>query len=115
MLNILEHSDLKALRHNTAESIHVLAEAIKLGFADRNEMLGDPDFVPIDVEKIISKEFANERHRLITDKAGEYLSVEFIEADNYPGNTSHFSVMDSYGNAALRLKLSVIGLAVELW
>ncbi|NLM42783.1 MAG: gamma-glutamyltransferase [Clostridiales bacterium] len=99
MLNILEHSDLKALRHNTAESIHVLAEAIKLGFADRNEMLGDPDFVPIDVEKIISKEFANERHRLITDKAGEYLSVEFIEADNYPGNTSHFSVMDSYGNA----------------
>ena len=42
MLNILEHSDLAAMGHNTAASIHAIAEAMKLGFADRSVALGDP-------------------------------------------------------------------------
>lgn len=99
MLNILEHNDLKALGHNTAESIHALTEAMKLGFADRSVMLGDPDFVNVDLERIISKEFAKERFRLSTNRAGEFTSAENIEAMDYPGNTSHFSVMDRFGNA----------------
>ena len=45
MLNILEGYDLKALGHNSAETIHLLAETMKLAYADRSEFLGDPDFV----------------------------------------------------------------------
>lgn len=99
MLNILEHSDLKAMGHNTADSIHALAEAMKLGFADRSVALGDPDFVDIDLDRLTSKEFAAERFALSGDRAGEYAAAEDIEAKDYPGNTSHFAVMDRFGNA----------------
>lgn len=99
MLNILEHSDLKAMGHNTAASIHALSEAMKLGFADRSVAMGDPDFVQIDLDRLTSKKFAEERYRLSTDRAGEYASAEDIEAKDYPGNTSHFAVMDRFGNA----------------
>jgi len=99
MLNVLEHSDLKAMGHNTADSIHALAEAMKLGFADRSVALGDPDFVDIDLDRLTSKEFAAERFALSGDRAGEYAAAENIEAKDYPGNTSHFAVMDRFGNA----------------
>lgn len=99
MLNILEHSDLAAMGHNTADSIHALAEAMKLGFADRSVALGDPDFVDIDLERLTSKKFAAERFALSGDKAGTYAAAEDIEAKEYPGNTSHFTVMDRFGNA----------------
>lgn len=99
MLNILEHSDLKAMGHNTAQSIHAIAEAMKLGFADRSVALGDPDFVEVGIDRLISKEFAEERYRQIDVRAGEYASAEDIQAKDYPGNTSHFAVMDRFGNA----------------
>jgi len=98
MLNILEHSDLKAMGHNTAASIHALAEAMKLGFADRSIAMGDPDFVEVRQDRLISKAFAGERFRLSTGRAGDYASAEDIEARDYPGNTSHFAVMDRFGN-----------------
>ena len=99
MLNILEHSDLQAMGHNTAESLHAISEAMKLGFADRSVALGDPDFVKVDVERLISKQFAAERFALQKDQCGEYEASENIEAKEYPGNTSHFAVMDRFGNA----------------
>ena len=87
MLNILEHSDLKAMGHNTADSIHALAEAMKLGFADRSVALGDPDFVDIDLDRLTSKEFAAERFALSGDRAGEYAAAEDIEAKDSPSCT----------------------------
>lgn len=99
MLNILEHSDLKAMGHNTAASLHAIAEAMKLGFADRSVALGDPDFVHVDVERLVSKQFADERFALQGEQAGEYAAAENIEAKEYPGNTSHFTIMDRFGNA----------------
>lgn len=98
MLNILEHSDLKSMGHNSAESLHAMAEAIKLGFADRSQAVGDPDFVQVDVEKLISKEFAAERYAASGAQAQDYAAAENIAAHDYPGNTSHFAVMDRYGN-----------------
>ena len=98
MLNILERSDLAAMGHNTAASIHALAEAMKLAFADRSVAMGDPDFVKVDTERLISKEFAAERYALSGERAGEYAAAEDIEAKEYPGNTSHFVVMDRFGN-----------------
>jgi len=99
MLNILEHSDLKVMGHNTAASLHAIAEAMKLGFADRSVGLGDPDFVSVDVERMVSKEFAAQRFAASSDRAGDYAAAENIEARDYPGNTSHFCVMDRFGNA----------------
>lgn len=99
MLNLLEHNDLRAMGHNTAASIHAIAEAMKLGFADRSVGLGDPDFVDVDLERLTSKEFAAQRWAASSDRAGDYAAAEDIEAKDYPGNTSHFSVMDRFGNA----------------
>lgn len=98
MLNILEKQDLAAMGHNTADSLHALAEAIKLGFADRSVAMGDPDFVDVDTNRLISKSFARERAALITERAGEFSAAEGISAKDYPGNTSHFAVMDRFGN-----------------
>ena len=99
MLNILENYDVRSMGHNTAASIHALTESMKLGFADRSVALGDPDFVNVDVERLTSKKFAHERFTLAGEKAGEFVSADGIEAKQYPGNTSHFVVMDKDGNA----------------
>jgi len=99
MLNILENYDIRSMGHNTAASIHALAESMKLGFADRSVALGDPDFVDVDVDRLTSKKFARERFELAGEKAGEFASADGIEAKQYPGNTSHFAVMDKDGNA----------------
>ncbi len=99
MLNILENYDIRSMGHNTAASIHALAESMKLGFADRSVALGDPDFVDVDVDRLTSKKFAHERFELAGEKAGEFASADGIEAKQYPGNTSHFAVMDKEGNA----------------
>ena len=99
MLNILENYDIRSMGHNTAASIHALAESMKLGFADRSAALGDPDFVDVDVDRLTSKEFAHERFELTGEKSGEFASADGIEAKQYPGNTSHFAVMDKDGNA----------------
>ena len=99
MLNILENYDVRSMGHNTAASIHALTGSMKLGFADRSVALGDPDFVNVDVERLTSKKFAHERFTLAGEKAGEFASADGIEAKQYPGNTSHFVVMDKDGNA----------------
>ena len=65
-LNILEGFNLKYMGHNTAPYLHVIAEALKLAMADRNEYVGDPKFIrDIPMDAMLSKEYAAERHRLI--------------------------------------------------
>lgn len=99
MLNILEQFDLEKMGFHSADSTHVLAETMKLMFADRSVAMGDPDFVEVQVDKIISKEYAKElASRIDMNRAGEYAPTEGIDAKEYRGCTSHFSVMDKYGN-----------------
>jgi gamma-glutamyltranspeptidase/glutathione hydrolase len=73
MLNILEAYDLKALGHNSAAYLHLLVEAKRIAFADRNAYLADPDFVPERVlRRLISKEYAAERRKEIDpDRAAQ--------------------------------------------
>src|SRR5262249_2668320 len=66
MLNILEAYDLKALGHNSAEHLHLMVEAKKLAFADRDAYIADPDKVRVPVSLLISKEYASERRKLIS-------------------------------------------------
>lgn len=64
-LNILEGFDLKSLGHNSPEYLHVVLEAVKLAFADRDRYYGDPKFSKIPAETLLSKEYAAERRKLI--------------------------------------------------
>ena len=68
MLNILEGYDIAGLGFGTAETIHYLAEALKIAFADRAAASGDPDFVNVPVERLTSKAYADERRRAIDSR-----------------------------------------------
>ncbi|HWP93248.1 MAG TPA: gamma-glutamyltransferase [Thermodesulfobacteriota bacterium] len=102
VLNLLEPFPMSKFGHNTAQTIHLMAESMKLAYADRSKHLGDPDFVDVPVSGLISKRYADElRLKINFSKAAP--SAEILpgnpvkfEEDN---NTTHFSVMDKYGNA----------------
>jgi gamma-glutamyltranspeptidase/glutathione hydrolase len=79
-LNLLEGFDLKAMGNNSADYIHTVVEAMKLGYADRDAYYGDPDFSQIPVE-LISKEYANLRRPLI--------NPEKASAEHIPGDPLH--------------------------
>ncbi len=68
-LNMLETYDLRAMKYNSAEYLHTLAEALKLAYADRDTYYGDPKFVKIPAERLLSKAYAAERRKLITPMA----------------------------------------------
>ena len=64
-LNLLEAYDIQALGHNTAPYLHLLAEAMKLAYADREWYYADPDFVGVPERGLLSKDYAAERRKLI--------------------------------------------------
>lgn len=101
ILNILEGYDLAKLGHNTADSIHRLAEAMRRAYADRAKYLGDPGFVKVPVAGLVSKEYAAQLRANI-DLAHASKS-EDISAGKPPGaegeQTTHFSIVDKDGNA----------------
>ena len=86
---------------------HLLLEASHLGFADRNEYLGDADFVDVPVETLLSERYLTERAALISPtqsmgKAAPGLNdpdSAMSEAKRINHSTSHFSVLDTHGNA----------------
>jgi len=65
MLNIREGDDLAALGPDSADYWHLFLEAKKLAYADRARWYADPDFAPVPVERLRSKEYARERRKLI--------------------------------------------------
>jgi gamma-glutamyltranspeptidase / glutathione hydrolase len=117
-LNLLETYDLKQLKHNSADYIHVSAEALKLAMADREKYLGDMDFVKIPYDGLLSKAYARERRGLI-DMSRASLELrpgspeKFMQstppvsrdvranmngdADHY-GDTSYIAVVDKQRN-----------------
>jgi len=80
-LNILEGYDLKSLGHNSAAYIHLLSEAMKLAFADREWYYADPDFVGVPEQGLLSKDYAAERRKLIPLEAP---SLELRPGNPYP-------------------------------
>ncbi|HKC06717.1 MAG TPA: gamma-glutamyltransferase [Methylomirabilota bacterium] len=98
MLNILEGYDPRALGFGTAEYFHLIAEVLKIGFADRNACTGDPAFVDIPVERLLSKEYAASRRTEIrADRAGDYGAPAGIAAGS--AHTTHVTTADADGNA----------------
>ena len=101
ILNILEGYDLAGMGFNTADSVHVMVEALKLAFKDRNAYMKDPRFGQIPLDDLISKEFAERRRQSIdTSSAAVVVNPGPLGAPVAgDSNTSYFCVMDSEGNA----------------
>lgn len=100
ILNILEHFPLQALGATSAESVRLIAEAAKLAYADRSEFLGDPDFVKVPQQGLVSKAYAAQLATSI--KPNSVRDVASIKpgnpSDHESDQTTHFSVIDSQGN-----------------
>jgi gamma-glutamyltranspeptidase/glutathione hydrolase len=100
ILNILEDYPIAFLGHNTADTIHIMAEAMKLAYADRSEYLGDPDFAKVPMAGLTSKAYAAElRKRISLRFATPSRNIKPGNPMPYESNeTTHFSVMDGAGN-----------------
>jgi gamma-glutamyltranspeptidase/glutathione hydrolase len=97
MLNILEGYDLKALGLGSPDYVHLFVEAKKLAFEDRAHFYADPEFLDIPVERLISKEYAAERRKLIErERAAARYDAGKPELEQ--GDTIYLTVADGEGN-----------------
>ncbi len=101
ILNILEGFDVGYSGHNSAATIHLMAEAMKRAYADRSQFLGDVDFVKVPLKGITSKAYAAElRGQINRFKASVSADIKPGNAPKYESDeTTHFSVVDKEGNA----------------
>jgi gamma-glutamyltranspeptidase/glutathione hydrolase len=101
ILNILEGFPIAAQGLNSTASLHEMAEAEKLAYADRAAYLGDPDFIKIPLPGLISKTYAEHLRGLIaTDRARPAADIRPGEPQRYESDqTTHFSIVDNDGNA----------------
>jgi gamma-glutamyltranspeptidase/glutathione hydrolase len=110
-LRLLEGIDLRAMRHNTADYIHILVEAAKLAFADREAYYADPDFVRVPLEGLLSRKYAELRCALIDprqasieQRPGDPIAMRALsdtgglEARSWGTGTIHVTAADGRGN-----------------
>jgi gamma-glutamyltranspeptidase/glutathione hydrolase len=103
MLNILENFPIRDLGYGSADAIHIMAESMKLAYADRSKYLGDPDYLDLPVEALTSKAYAK--------SLAEGISMERARPSDeiLPGNlapyespeTTNYSILDAAGNAVV--------------
>ena len=121
-LNLVERHDLRALGVSTAESIHLMVEAKKLAFSDREAYTADPDFVDVPLDALVSKEYAAHRARSIDpDRAAQHVGPgdpwgygpagraaaaarRAAGASQVEEDTTCFAVVDQWGNAVCQLQ-----------
>jgi len=99
ILKLIEPLPLKAMRYHSAAYIHTIVEAERLAFADRNYFLGDPDFTDIPMKELLSNEYINQRRELMPFlRAGDSQGTAHGGMESL--ETTHYAVVDSFGNAA---------------
>lgn len=100
MLNILEAYDLKGIGSNTAQTIHLMTEAMKRAYADRSKHLGDPDFYDVPTNELVAKGYAEFlREGINEEKATPSSEIAPGNPVDYESEeTTHFSVVDKDGN-----------------
>ncbi|WP_024514853.1 gamma-glutamyltransferase [Bradyrhizobium sp. Tv2a-2] len=96
MLNILEGYDLATLGFGTAETVHLVAEALKIAFADRAAASGDPDYVGVPVGRLTSKDYAHERRAAIDLNRAKNWGAGVTQLES--AHTTHMTAADSFGN-----------------
>ena len=95
MLNILEGYDIAGLGFGSAASVHLLAEALKIAFADRAAATADPDFVDVPVARLISKDYAGERRAALSQDHAQAWGAGVATSSPH---TTHTTVADRFGN-----------------
>ena len=118
VLNLLESYDVKSFGHNTIQYIHLLIEALKLVFADRERYYGDPRFIEVPIRGLLSKGYAQERKALIdlnrawpkmppsgnpggwegTLMEGDPGEEPGVKPGSLPSDTSYVCAVDRWGN-----------------
>src|ERR1700736_3005350 len=96
MLNILEGYDITAMGFGSAETIHHLAEVLKIAFADRAAASGDPDFINVPVERLTSTDYAGERRRAIDPGRAQRWGAGVAQLEG--AHTTHMTAADAFGN-----------------
>ena len=102
ILKMLEPYPLKEYGHNSLKSIQLITEAERRAYADRSYYLGDPDFVDIPIDSLLSDYYLEERMANFTFEAAtpsekiKTATIHSYESDE----TTHFSIVDQFGNAA---------------
>ena len=101
MLNVLQQFPIDKLGHNTAQTIHLMAETMKYAYSDRSEYLGDPDFYKVPVKALTSKDYAQKiASQIAMNKATPSAEIKPGKLAAYESDqTTHFSVVDKWGNA----------------
>ena len=100
-LRLLEGYDLPSLGHNTPNYIHTLTEASKLAFADREQYYGDPAFMSVPMQRLLSRDYAARRRKLINSmKASLELrpGTPARRGSMFHGDTTHLDTADHEGN-----------------
>ena len=111
ILTMLEPFDLSRIPPSSAQAVHLVAEASKLAFADRNQYVADPDFVKVPVAGLLDRHYLKSRASMISadtamGKATPGIPPQLVQrdhvpddGDNRPISTSHISIVDATGNA----------------
>lgn len=101
MLNVLQQFPIDKLGHNTAQTIHLMAETMKHAYSDRSEYLGDPDFYKVPVKALTSKDYAQKiASQIAMNKTTPSAEIKPGKLAPYESDqTTHFSVVDKWGNA----------------
>ena len=113
-LRLLEGFDLAGMGHASADYVHTVTECAKLAFADREAWYGDPEFVDVPMDLLLSREYANERRSLVGDEASAELRPGGLDprlpapvhgapvapgvGEPTRGDTVHLDVVDRFGN-----------------
>ena len=101
IMNSIESYDLHTYGHNSVKTMQIITEAERRAYADRSHFLGDPDFVSIPTNTLLSKTYSKERMRNFSFKKPtlsedvSHGNIEIIESNE----TTHYSIVDQYGNA----------------
>jgi len=99
MLNILSGYDLQANGWKTSDSLHPILSAMLLAFSDRNQFLGDPDFVDNPLERLLSTDYATSLRAQIPEYNAIAPESVYPALEPEGTNTTHYSVIDKQGNA----------------
>jgi gamma-glutamyltranspeptidase/glutathione hydrolase len=112
-LSILKNFDLRAAGHNSTEYVHLVVEAMKLAFSDREQFYADPDFIDVPMEALLADSYGKKRAELIRERADESLrpgnphtgeallpAAERIGGSLWGPGTVHVDAMDQEGYTA---------------
>jgi gamma-glutamyltranspeptidase / glutathione hydrolase len=96
MLNLLELYDIGGMGFGSPQAVHLLAEVLKIAFADRAIATADPDFIPVPVKRLTSKAYADERRLAIDMSKTQSWKAGISQHES--ANTTHVTVADAFGN-----------------